>query len=309
MEVRRYEPALRERWNALNARARNGHFLFDRNFMEYHADRFDDASLVVFDGGEPVALLPANRRDETIHSHQGLTFAGLVVDALRTADVLACLEACAAHWREAGAARLIYKPIPWIYHRRPAQEDLYWLFRRDARLRARLVSAAVRLDWPGAVSQRRRRGAAKAARSGLVFARSFRFDDFWQILSSVLGDRHRAVPVHTANEMRLLAERFPDNIELYTAERDSEILAGVVIFRTDQVAHTQYLAASPEGRASGALDGLLSALMDRSREGAAWFDFGTSNEADGRVLNEGLVRQKEEFGASAVAHDIYELPL
>jgi hypothetical protein len=153
MEIVPFTPSLATAWNALNRDARNGHFLFDRGFMDYHADRFSDASLMALDAGQPVALIPANRSGDAIHSHQGLTFGGLVVDTARATDVLAILDGSAAHWRADGARQLLYKPLPWIYHRRPAQEDrplhgpdpLRWprsLLRRQAALRPDLLAAA-----------------------------------------------------------------------------------------------------------------------------------------------------------------------
>lgn len=309
LEARPYASAMRAEWNALNTRARNGHVLFDRGFMEYHADRFADASLAVFEGAQMVALIPANRDGDEVHSHQGLTFGGLVTESLRTTDVMAALEACASCWRGSRATQLIYKATPWIYHRRPAQEDLYWLFRRGAHLESRMSGAAVLLDAPGAQTRRRRRGVARAGAAGLVFARSDRIGDFWTLLAEVLSERHDANPVHTAAEMQLLAARFPDEIQLHTAELDGVVLAGVVLFASGPVVRTQYIAAGDAGRQTGALDGLLAHLLTTSWPGARAFDFGTSNQDGGRVLNEGLIRQKEEFGASCVAYDTYRVDL
>jgi hypothetical protein len=308
MEVRRYEPGLREAWNGFNAVARNGHFLFDRGYMEYHADRFADASLMVFQNDRLCALLPADRSGETVRSHQGLTFGGLVVGDLGAEAVMAALDACAEHWRAEGAGTLVYKALPWIYARRPAQEDLYWLFRRDARLVVRNLTVALRPDRAGPVSELRRRGAAKAARAGVGFTASRAFDRFWPVLEQVLGERHGARPVHSLSEIVRLADAFPEAITLHLAEADGAVLGGVVLFETPEVRHCQYIAASPEGRAAGVLDGLFAHLIATTPDGR-FFDFGTSNEDGGRVLNGGLVRQKEGFGASGVAHDIYEVAL
>jgi hypothetical protein len=310
MEIVPFTPSLATAWNALNRDARNGHFLFDRGFMDYHADRFSDASLMALDAGQPVALIPANRSGDAIHSHQGLTFGGLVVDTARATDVLAILDGCAAHWRADGARQLLYKPLPWIYHRRPAQEDLYWLFRRDARLVRRDLTASIRLALKGPLGSRRRRGARRAETAGVRTGPSDRFDAFWALLGEVLASRHGASPVHSLDEIVRLAGRFPENITLHAAlaPDSDEMLAGVVMFRTANVSHAQYIAASEAGRALGALDQLFIHLIEAA-EGPGYFDFGISNEDGGRVLNEGLIRQKEEFGASGVAHDLYEVSL
>jgi hypothetical protein len=309
VEVRRYTGEAAQAWNACNRQARNGHFMFDRGFMDYHADRFADASLMAFEGGEPVALLPLNRTDAEAWSHQGLTFGGLVSHELGTARILAVLDACAAHLRAEGVARLTYKALPAIYSRAPAQEDLYWLFRRDAQLIRRDVSTAIDYRARGPVSSRRRRGAAKAAKAGLTFARSRDWPGFWRLLEGVLADRHAAAPVHSLAEIELLAARFPEEIALFTATSGDALLAGVVMFRSAQVAHAQYIATGEAGRETGALDGLFEHLIALHSSRWRYFDFGISNTDQGRSLNEGLVRQKEEFGGGAVAHDFYRVAL
>ncbi len=309
IEVRAYDAGLRNAWNAFNASARNGHFLFDRGFMEYHADRFDDASLMVFEDGRLLALMPASREGGTIGSHPGLTFGGLVIDEASTAQVLAILDACAAFWRQAGADRLTYKALPWIYHSQPAQADLYWLFRRDAALIRRDVTAAIDYRARGRPSGRRSRGARKAVQGGFGMARSHDWGAFWRLLEEVLASRHGAAPVHSLAEIEALARRFPDQIALHVAERDGAIEAGVVMFVTPLVAHAQYIAVGEAGRAGGALDGLFEHLIGAFAASHRYFDFGISNTDGGRTLNEGLIRQKEEFGASAVVHDTYRVVL
>jgi hypothetical protein len=309
VEVRRYGADLAAAWNDFNRRARNGHFMFDRGFMDYHADRFADASLIVLEGDVPIALLPLNRTAGEAWSHQGLTFGGLVVDDLGAAQALRVLDACAEHLRAEGVAQLTYKALPAIYPRAPAQEDLYWLFRREAALLRRDVSIAVDYRARGPVSSRRTRGARKAEKAGLVFGRSQDWPGFWRLLEGVLAERHAAAPVHSLDEIQLLAGRFPHEIALFTAEAGGEAQAGVVMFRSAQVAHAQYIAAGLAGREAGALDGLFEHLIGLHATSHRYFDFGISNTDQGRTLNEGLVRQKEEFGGSAVAHDFYRVDL
>jgi hypothetical protein len=309
LQVQPYRPELADAWNALNRAAAGGHFMFDRGFMDYHADRFEDASLMVLRDGTPAALLPLNRRGDEAWSHQGLTFGGLVSHGLGVTDVMAALDACADHLRGQGVGRLTYKALPWIYAREPAQADLYWLFRRGAALVRRDVSAAIDYRARGRVSSRRARGARKAAQAGLAFARSEDWGGYWALLEEVLGGRHGAKPVHSEAEIRLLAGRFPENISLHTAVLDGRLMAGVVMFRSAQVAHAQYIAAGEEGRGLGALDGLFEHLIQAHAATHRWFDFGVSNTDQGRVLNEGLIRQKEEFGAGAVVHDFYAVAL
>ena len=85
-----------------------------------------------------------------------------------------------------------------------------------------------------------------------------------------------------------------------------------MLFITSKVVHIQYIAASDEGRALGALDWLFQHIIDHAREhypNAVYLDFGISTEQQGLVLNEGLIFQKEGFGARGVCYDAYSLPL
>ena len=307
--VRPYTAEDRAAWNEFNRTARNGHFLFDRDFMEYHADRFTDASVMVFAEGELAGIMPANRRDDTIHSHQGLTFGGLVTSRANTPRTLAMLDAVRDFYRAAGARRLVYKALPGIYHEVPAAEDGYWLYRNGAVLSRRDITTTIDYRQPPYRSSRRQRGIKKAAKAGLVFGPSQNWQQFWDILSGVLASRHEVKPVHSVPEIMMLAEKLPEQIGLYTAEKDGEVLAGVVMFITKHVAHAQYISASEAGKDCGALDGLLDHLIERYRPTHRSFDFGISTFDAGRQLNDGLITQKEEFGGGAVLHDVYELGL
>jgi hypothetical protein len=308
VEILSVTAELEAAWDEFVGRARNTHFMFQRRYMTYHADRFTDASLVARRKGRIVAALPANRAGDTIHSHQGLTFGGLLVDEADTPEILDALDGCAATWRAAGARRLVYKPIPWIYHLRPAEADLYWLFLHEAQLVRRELTSTIDLTRRGPTSAQRTRGAARAAQAGLVFRRSEAYPAYWELLHQVLESRHGTQPVHTVEEIRQLAASFPQNISLHVAEDDVGVIhAGVVLFRAGQVAHAQYIAVGPEGRTTGALDGLFHHLIAAASGGLRFFDFGISNEGDGRTLNAGLISQKEGFGASALAHDRYEV--
>jgi hypothetical protein len=307
--VRTYCSQDAEVWNATNAEAVNGHFLFDRRFMEYHSHRFSDASLLVEEEGVAVGLLPANRVQNVVYSHQGLTFGGLVLKDSSTTDTMRRLDAVATYLARQGANKLTYKALPAIYRRQPANADLYWLFQQNASLVRRDVTTTIDFREPGSYSSRRLRGIKKSQHSAMRFGPSEDVEGFWHLLRSVLYDRHGVQPVHSCEELRLLKERLPQHINLFTATRAEELLAGVLIFNHALVAHAQYIAASEAGRKLGALDGLFDLLINTFRETKRFFDFGISTEESGRMLNVGLVTQKEEFGGSATTHDVYELDL
>ena len=313
IEVVPYTADKADAWNDFVTHSKNGTFLLNRSYMDYHADRFVDCSLLFRKKGKIIALLPANYVEEerTVYSHGGLTYGGLILsESITAADTLQVMS-CATEWMRItlGAERLIYKSIPHIYHRCAAEEDLYALFRHNAKLIARTASSAITCGHPIAMQELRRRGIKKAQANGILYEESTDMAAFWKILEEVLAEKHHKTPVHTLAEIEKLRASFPDEIRLFVARKDGVLVAGTLIYETDKVAHAQYIASSAEGRAMGALDGLFDYLISQVYAAKSYFDFGISTEQGGRYLNEGLIFQKEGFGARIVVYDAYELKI
>ena len=309
--INRYVDADRLEWDAFVESSKNGTFLFNRVFMEYHRDRFVDASVLVRDErGKTVAVFPANQSEGCIFSHAGLTYGGMILpDRSTTTTSLKIFNAWVEYWALQGFKAITYKTIPPIYHRLPADEDKYALFRHNAELIRRDITHAVDLRMPLIIQERRGRGKKRAEKQGLVVRQSHDVEKFWTILVENLSREHGTSPVHSGGEMKLLMDRFPQNIELHCIFQDDVIIAGTLIFKTRNVAHAQYIASSLHGREVGALDLLFISLLDHYKSEVFYFDFGISNEEGGRVLNEGLADFKEGFGARAIAQDFYRLNL
>ncbi|HEX8070888.1 MAG TPA: GNAT family N-acetyltransferase [Pyrinomonadaceae bacterium] len=308
IRVVQYTAEHKRRWDEFVAQAKNGVFLFRRDYMDYHADRFQDHSLLFFADEKLVGLLPANLAGDALVSHGGLTFGGIVCDArMRSATMLDLFAALSEHARAVGAPRIIYKPVPHIYHGAPAEEDLYALFRHEARLVRRDLSDTIAPHARLPLTKGRKWSLKQSQAHPLDVRRSDDFATFIAIETEVLQTKYGIRPVHTAAELALLAARFPDNIKLFAAYRGAAMLAGVVIYESAQVAHAQYIAANEEGRQCGATDRILDLLINEHYAAKPYFDFGISTEQGGRHLNVGLAEYKESFGARAVVYDFYEL--
>ncbi|WP_109125063.1 GNAT family N-acetyltransferase [Dyella sp. C11] len=304
--VRAYQPSDAAAWDAVVLRSRNGNFLHRRGYMDYHADRFTDASLVVERGREMVAVFPASIRGDRVTSHGGLTYAGLIATHdLRADATLAVFEMMGGHYRRGGVARLIYKPVPHVFHAYPSEEDLYALQRLGARLTRRDISSVIPLRQRVGFSDGRRRAIRRARGEGVEVGRGEDLVAYHSLLGEVL-QRHDAVPTHSASELALLRSRFPDQIVLHEARLHGAMLAGVLVYDFGQTVHAQYIAASEEGRRVDALSLLLGTLVDEVYADRSHFSFGISTESEGTVLNSGLIAQKESFGARGVVHDFYE---
>ncbi len=310
VSVEWYSPELKVEWNQFVKAAKNGLFMFERDFLEYHADRFQDASLIIRNDGKIAAVLPASRHADEISSHGGLTYGGLVLGSrTRSAEVLDIFREIKAFLGNEGISRVIYKTIPYIFHKQPSDEDLYALFRADATLIRRDISTAINLKNRLKLSKGRKWLINRAKKHDIVVSTNTDWPAFYTLLSEVL-EKHNATPTHMLNELLLLAERFPKNIQLATASLEGNLLAGCVLFRFDNVVHTQYIATNEEGKKLGALDYLLENLIsDAAATGYQYFNFGISTKEAGRYLNEGLIAQKEGCGGRAVTLDFYSWTL
>ena len=307
-EVRKYDIADRQEWDSFIGKSKNGTFLFKRGYMEYHNDRFEDCSLLVYDNNKLRAVLPANVKDNILQSHGGLTYGGLISDGCMTTEAaMKMFSEINKYLLEQGIEKVVYKPTPWIYHTLPAEEDLYAIIQVcGAKLVSRERSSTVYLPNRPKFSQLRRRCVNKARRNGIIVRESNDIATFWNILNANLEGRYGVSPVHTEKELSLLTSRFPDSIKLFMAYDGEEALGGTLVFVMNDIVHTQYIAASPKGKTVGALDIVFDELINEEFSNYRFLDFGKSTEQHGIWLNKNLIHQKEGFGGRGVCYDVYE---
>lgn len=306
--VKRYKIGDNQKWDAFVDASKNGTFMLKRGYMDYHSDRFTDHSMMFYDSDKLVAVLPASQHETELRSHGGLTYGGLITSTdIRVQQVLEIFMAIKDYMKEQGISSLLYKRVPEIYYRYPSDEDLYALYRIGANLVRRDISSTIYLPSKIKFSERRKRGSKQAAKQEVVVKQSTDYVGYIDMLSEILQKYHDTKPVHTAAELELLVSRFPEAINLFSAYKEDKMLAGVVIFETDKVAHAQYIANSDEGRQCGALDAVMDCLINEQYADKEYFDFGVSTENNGMYLNEGLVTQKQEFGGRGIAYDFYEI--
>jgi len=311
MRIVKYTEDQKNNWNEFIRNSKNSHFFFQRDYMEYHSDRFEDFSLIIFDDTDKlIAILPANIKEDILYSHQGLTFGGFLVDdKMKTETMLKIFESIKSFLKKENIIKMVYKCIPYIYHIKPSEEDRYALFRNDAKLIRRDISSTIDLTEQVRYSKGRKWTINKAKKEAIKIFESDDYEIFWKLLVDILEANHKAKPVHTLEEMKKLVELFPNNIKLFLSTKDEQVISGALIYENKNIAHTQYLANSEKGRELGALDLLIDYLIKDIYKNKKYFDFGISNEDNGKFLNTGLIAQKEGFGARAVAHDFYELEI
>lgn len=310
--IKRYTSNDAQAWNAFVALAKNATFLFHRDFMEYHRDRFEDYSLIITDNeGRWVSVLPANLSNNVVYSHQGLTYGGLLYDdKTRLETVIEVFRNVLLFLELQSVEKIQIKLVPSIYHFLPAEELQYALFLTQAKLIRRDTLSVIDLSKPLKISEIRKRGIKKGVQNQLSVQEKMTFDEFWnEILIPNLQDKYDTNPVHTAAEMAYLKSHFPMNIRQFNVYRLNEIVGGATVFVTPQAVHVQYISSKNGESDMGNLDFLFHHLLTNIFPSKKFFDFGCSNEFSGKKLNTGLTYWKESFGAGTVVHDFYELPV
>ena len=309
--VVRYRPEQENVWNRFNRESKNFLFMFDRNYMDYHNDRFRDHSLLFYEEDKLVAILPLSEQGNTLISHGGLTYGGFITGEKMKQHIMnECFTALLEYARKESIAEIYYKAIPHIYHEQPAEEDRYALFLNNAQLVRVEASTVIRLEQPLKMPKGRKAQITRARREGVIIEERQSledFEDFIALENSVLSERHKTKAVHTGAELKMLHDRLPENIHLYVAVYQGNIIAGTIVYEYDHVVHTQYMAADETARQIGALDLTIAEVIDRYRTEKRWLDFGISTEDAGRYLNEGLISQKEGFGGRTVVYEMWKM--
>lgn len=297
-------------WDVFVKNSKNGIFMFERDFMDYHSDRFIDYSLMFYDEDKLIAILPASIHGNEMRSHGGLTYGGFITDnSMKQHRMLECFEALKIYLKSHNISKLIYKTIPYIYYKQPSEEDLYALFVNDAKLFRCDIATTINLKEPIKMPKGRKAQISRAKRENVIIEESEDFNTFINLENKILSEYHNTKAVHTAKELELLKSNFGDKIQLWVAKWNGQMIAGTVIFVYDKVVHTQYMAANETAREIGGLDLVIKTLIDKYSVEKNYFDFGISTENDGTYLNAGLISQKESFGGRGIVYNFYELDI
>ena len=317
IEIKQYSNSFQQEWDSFCRNSKTPLFMFERNYMDYHKDRFIDHSFMFYKDDELIAVLPANIKDDNLYSHGGLTYGGFITSSKMKQHIMNdCFDILIDYCKKNGISKIYYKVIPHIYSNQSADEPLYSLYINNAELVKIEASTCLNLHSPLKMPKGRKAQIKRAIREGVTISEGNTLEDFNEFIeleNSVLKERHNTTAVHTGAELKLLYDRFPENIHLFKSIHDGNFIAGTVVFEYGTVVHTQYMAANEEAREIGALDLAVSEVINKYKwdemnpNKKDWLDFGISTENNGRYLNEGLISQKEGFGGRTLIYQMWSL--
>jgi hypothetical protein len=307
--IRQYNSNDKLLWNSFLKESKNATFLFERDFMEYHNDRFEDFSLMVFANEKLVAILPANRIGQEVFSHQGLTYGGFVfIEKITTEIVEYIFEETLSFLKSNEITMFIIKQMPSIYSKLSSNQIDYFLFKFNAKLEKREMNLAIDFSNELLISKSKLKHFRRVSTFNFEIKEELTCDSFWNnILIPRLKEKYNSKPVHSLTEINKLKSKFPDNIKQYNIYYEAEIVAGITLFQSNNIVKSQYGATSQKGEVLRALDFLYITLINEFHGKVNFFDMGTVNENNGKTYNKGLLKQKEELGCSVYLQDCYTL--
>ncbi len=311
-KITRYQPKFKQQWDDFVRTSKNATFLFYRDFMEYHSDRFEDHSLMVFKKEKIQAILPGHVLENSYCSHLGLSYGGLIFkENLGVEDVNSSFEIVKRYLKELGYNEMLIKVMPIPYQMDYSSAFEYAIFCNDAHLQRRELNYFIDLKKPLQIHKSKLKFKKKGLWDGLKIVKTTDTNPFWNdLLIPVLKEQYGNDPVHTASEIQLLMQQFPENIVQYNVLLENEMIAGMTLFISGKIVKSQYGVANTTGKEYRALDYLYISLLDHfKKQDFAYFDMGTTNTGDGKTFNKGLSKYKEEFGAKPYNQDRYVLKL
>ena len=210
-KVTLYKSSEKDLWNSFALKSNQDTFLFQRDFMDYHSHTFKDFSLMIYKKDKLMGLLPANLVENSLYSHQGLTYGSLIYSkVLKTNDFIQVFKAVLEFLNKNEITNLTLKELPNIYlHNQTNNPMAYALFKTKAELMRTDLHSVIDMTYKS-YSSGRKEGVKRAKKFNLKVVESQTFDAFWNtILIPNLEAKHGVKPVHSLEEITLLKSRFP----------------------------------------------------------------------------------------------------
>lgn len=279
--------------------------------MEYHKDRFDDQSLLVYKDTGLVAIFPANSKNQIMYSHQGLTYGGFIFENDADTTLIKEVYSLVIDYLKSNHIKtLVIKPLPVMYNVTGIAN--IWEHQKNCiSIKQHIVLA---LDYKSnyKIHKTKLKRFRKLENSNFkIKSGKQEFEPFWNtVLIQRLKDKHEASPVHSLNEIQQLKSVFENEIQQYNIYLGSEILAGITIFDKGLVVKSQYAMATAQGERLYALDMLFVHLIYKFRDDKRhYFSMGTVNNHSSIGFSKGMMKQKQELGCTTYLQDIYKLTL
>ena len=305
LKVVPYKASDAPQWDEFCSTNTNATFLHTRRYLSYHQDKFIDHSLLIYSNNKLVGLFPIaiSRTEGSVPmSHPGISYGGIIHSGKLLGELMAeAFDLSMGYLKNLGYQKFVYRPIPYIYNSFPAQDDIYTLIVKGARLTRCDLSSSINLSSRRKIEAKRVSTQISTDLEYSLISDFNKIGEFWALLKKNLIEKYETSPTHSLEEIINLKELFPDNIELITISNSIECIGGLILYWTENVCHIQYMGANSLGREESAMDVLVEKAISLAiNKKISFLDFGHSNENYGQSLNSGLYSFKSKFGGGGV---------
>ncbi len=292
-------------WDEFVKNSRNSTFMNTRRFLSYHTKKFNDYSLMFYKKNNLLAVFPACIKEDVLTSHSGMTYGGIIIsNDCKVKDVSEIVKQIISKSKSKGLKKIIIKTAPRIYHKYPSDEVDYILHYNGFTITKRELSSVILLDKLDKSFMLKNTIVAnkQAIKKGIRVVCSDDYCGFWRILEENLII-HEAKPTHTIEEIKILSYLFPDNIKLFLAFNNRNIIGGSVVFIKGDTVHTQYTAMDYDYEKYRPLNAVIAYLIEYYKH-KKYLSFGVSTP-NGEYVNWGLARFKEGFGGRGIVRETW----
>ena len=308
--VKKYHSKYQNQWNAFVQTSANGTFLQQRDYMDYHSDRFEDYSLMIFKEEKLLAVFPAHLSDNQLFVHNGLTYSDVIfLPDFRMAYRIEVYQALFDFLYSEGIAKIHIKTIPAFLMSQKDESNLYLYYKMQADLTEVKPFFVIETTEGIKLNKDRKKNLNRLQKLPFLFSEDKKhLSDFWQIVTTNLANKHQTTPVHSLSEMQLLSQRFPEKIKLFTLFLEGELVSGALVFVINNSLHFQYIHSSTNKQSRQGVDYLIWQILDRYAGDYQFVSFGSSSKGS-QALDKGLAYWKQSFGAQMYNQYFYTIDL
>ena len=318
LTVKRFSKSNHSSWDSFVKIANNGTIFHLRRFLSYHpSGRFVDHSIEFYKNNSLFSVFPAAELDynegKLLVSHPGATVGSFVTpESVSISDSFNLIEALIGYAKKNNFEGIKLTIPPIFYQKRYSNYIDYVLLKTGFQYVKREVTSTLFIENDSSKIIKKfkpshARAVRKAKDTGIEIRITKDVESFYSILKENLKIRHGVSPTHTQKEIYSLIELFPNSINIFGAFYKEVMIAGVLNFVVkNEVALAFYISHNEEFQELRPLNFLFYSIFEWSiKEKIKFYDFGIFT-VNGEP-NMGLGRFKENFGASGIFRDTFQI--
>lgn len=316
MKVYKYDSSFLQEWDNFVDDSQNGNLFHKMNFLSYHEEgKFSDCSILVKDEkNKLVAVFPAADINNTIVSHLGSTYGGVIFKKnLKLFEKTNILEIIIEYYKGLYQNFSIKMIIQENFISSINDDFYYLLWYFNFELSSKEISVCIDVkDFLSYVGMRKTTKqyirSEKINKLGIDYciADNDEIKDCYSLIKKNLKEKYNKEPTHTYQEIVDLKKKFPDDILFFLAKKDSVVLVTYVLFRlNDKIWHTFYIAKNEIAENISDI-GLVSFIIDfLNQNNYQYLNFGISSRE--KEIKWAIHNYKEQYSKRLLTRDVWIL--